>query len=182
MRSLLILPVAIFFVMSCSAQSDLLILKKHNQTIETFFPGSEMMFSTANRFYDAYVTSIHRDTIFLVQYDVRQALTRLGVYVLDTVAQYHFGINYNDIISFGKNRKNFDWSSSGAALFGGGALLATAGLVTLVVTKPKTEYRASPQLIIGAAAVAGIGYLLMGAGKKNMKLGRKYSLHYIKLK
>lgn len=182
MRSLIILSATLFIVTSCFAQSDLLILKKHNQTVETFFPGSEMMFSTANRFYDAYVTSIQNDTIFLVQYDVRQVLTRLGVYILDTVEQYHFGINYNDIISFGKNRKNFDWNSSGAALLGGGALLATAGLVSLAITKPKTEYRASPQLIIGAAAIAGIGYLLMGVSKKNMKLGRKYTLHYIKLK
>lgn len=182
MRSLLILSATIFFVISCSAQSDLLILKKNNRTIKSFFPGSEMIFSTANRDYDAYITSIVRDTIFLVQYDIKQVPTTLGVYVLDTVAKYHFGINYKDITSFGKIRKNFDWNSSGAALFGGGALLATAGLVTWIVTKPNTEYHASPQLVIGAAAIAGIGYLLMGTGKKNMKLGRKYSLDYIKLK
>lgn len=167
---------------SCSAQSDLLILKKNQRTFETFFPGSEISFSTGNRYYEAYVTSIQNDSVFLVQYDVRQVLTSLGVYVLDTVAQYHFGINYHDIKSFGKNRKNFDWSSSGAALFGGGILLATAGLVTWVVTKPNTQYHASTQLVIGAAAVAIIGYLLMSNGKKTMKLGRKYTLHYIKVK
>jgi hypothetical protein len=167
---------------SCSAQSDLLILKKHQRTFENFFPGSEMSFSTENQYYEGYVTSIQNDSVFLVQYDVRQVLTRLGVYILDTVAQYHFGINYHDIRSFGKTRKNFDWNSSGAALFGGGILLATAGLVTWAVTKPNTQYYASPQLVIGAAAIAGVGYLLMKTGKKNMKLGRKYSLHYIKVK
>ena len=53
-----------------------------------------------------YVTSIEKDSVFLVQYDVRQVPTNLGVYVLDTVAQYHFGINYKEIIGFGKKRKN----------------------------------------------------------------------------
>jgi len=182
MRSLFIFFSIIFMASSCSAQSDLLILKKHNHTFETFFPGSEMIFSTQDRYYDAFVTSIKKDSVFLVQYDVRQVLTRMGFYVLDTVATYNFGINYHEIISFGKERKNFDWKSSGAALFGGGILLATAGLVTWIFTKPNTEYHANPQLIIGAAAVAGIGYLLMKTGNKNFKLGKKYTLDYIKVK
>jgi hypothetical protein len=182
MRSLFIFFSLIAIAVSSSAQSDLLILKKNRKTFESFFPGSEMNFSAANRYYEAYVTSIQRDTVFLVQYDIRQALTTLGVYVLDTVASYHFGINYHDIKSFGKNRKNFDWNSSGAALFGGGILLATAGLVTWIITKPNTQYHASPQLIIGAAIIAIVGYLLMKTGRKNIKLGRKYSLEYIKVK
>ncbi|HUZ59746.1 MAG TPA: hypothetical protein VMU83_13305 [Hanamia sp.] len=181
MRSLFIFFSFSAFAITCSAQSDLLILKNHNHTYKTFFPGSEMMFSTADRFYDAYITSIKNDTVFLVQYDVRQAFTRLGVYVLDTVAQYHFGINYHNIRSFEKNRKSFDWNSSGAALFGTGVLLTTVGIVTWVVTKPNTEYYASPQLVIGAAAIAGVGYLLMKSGNKNMKLGKKYSIDYIKM-
>ncbi len=182
MRPLFIFFCISSFAITCSAQSDLLILKKHNRTYETFFPGSNMIFSTSNQFYDAYVTSIKNDTVFLVQYDVRQVFTRLGVYMLDTVAQYHLAINYHNIRSFGKSRKNFDWNSSGVALFGTGVLLATAGLVTWIVTKPNTEYYASPQLVIGAAAIAAIGYVLMKSGNKNMKLGGKYALHYIKMK
>ena len=168
--------------MSCTAQSDLLILKKNYHTIETFFPGSEMTFSTSNRFYKANVSSIKNDSIFLIQYDVRQIPTTLGVYILDTVSTYNFAVNYHDIKSFGKNRNGFDLSSSGAALFGGGILLTTAGLVTWIVTKPNTEYHASPQFVIGAAVLAGIGYLLMKTANKNIKLGKKYSLDYIKVK
>ncbi|MEO9071094.1 MAG: hypothetical protein ABI261_08665 [Ginsengibacter sp.] len=183
MRSLLILFVVnIFFAISCTAQSDLLILKKSYHTVETFFPGSEMTFSTSSRFYKAYVSSIKNDSVFLIQYDVRPIPTTLGIYILDTVSTYRFAINYHDIISFGKSRSGFDLNSSGAALFGGGILLTTAGLVTWIFTKPNTQYHASPQLIIGAAVLAGIGYLLMKSGNKNMKLGKKYSLDYIKVK
>ena len=181
MRFFIILSAAFFFASSCAGQNDLLVLKKNNRTIESFYPGSAMDFSTNVRYYEAYVTSIEKDSVFLVQYDVRRVYTNLGVFVLDTVAQYHFGVNYHDIVSFGKRRKNFDWNSSGAALFGGGALLTTAGLITWIFSKPNTRYYARPELVIGAAALAGIGYLLMKSGNKTMILGKKNRLHYIKM-
>lgn len=182
MRVLFVVIIAVFIANDCIAQNDLLILKKNNKTVESFFPGSEMDLSTNTRYYEAYVTSIEKDSVFLVQYDVRRVYTNLGVFVLDTVAQYHFGINYHDIISLGKKRKNFDWNSSGAALFGGGVLLTTAGLITWIFAKPNTRYYARPQLVIGAAALAAVGYFLMKTGNKTRVLGKKYKLEYIKMK
>ena len=41
----------------------------------------------------------------LVQYDVRQVPTNLGVYMLDTVAKYYFSVSYKDITSFGRIKK-----------------------------------------------------------------------------
>lgn len=182
MRPVFILVFAAFFSSSCRGQNDLLILKKHNRTIQSFYPGSEIDFNTATRYYEASINSISKDSLFLVQYDVRRAYTNLGVYILDTVAQYHFAINYHDIVSLEKNRRNFDWSSSGAGLFGGGVLLTTAGLVTWIFSKPNTRYYARPSLVISAAALATVGYFLMKTGNKTRKLGGKYKLHYIKMK
>lgn len=182
MRLFLVLSSTLFFTVSCMAQSDLLILKKNNRAQKTFFPGSEMTFSTASGFYNAYVTSLERDSVFLIQYDVRQAPTNLGVYVLDTVAKYNFGINYRDITGFGKTNNKFDWSASGGALFGGGVLLTTVALGTWIFTKPNTRYYASASLVIGAAALAGIGYLILKSHHKGMPLGKKYTLDYIKVK
>lgn len=182
MRFHFILWVSLFFALQCTAQSDLLILKKNNHTVQSFFPGSEMNFSAITGSFNGYVTSIQRDSVFLVQYDVRQVPTNLGVYVLDTVASYHFGINYHDITSFGKSNNHFDWSASGGALLGGGVLLSAFGLGTWIFAKPNTRYYASPTLVIGSAALAGIGYLILKSGNKRMTLGRKYALQYIKVK
>lgn len=182
MRSFSILSLILLYSLAGSAQSDLLILKKNNRTIQSFFPGSEIIFSANERYYDAYVTSIERDSVFLIQYDVRQVATNLGVYMLDTVARYHFAIDYKDITTFGRIRNNFNWSASGGALFGGGILLTIAGLGTWIFSKPNTRYYARPELVIGAAALTGIGYLLMKTNNKNMKLGKKYTLHYINVK
>ena len=181
-RSCFIFLIAIFIANSSNAQNDLLILKKNGRNIESFFPGSEMDFSTSARYLEGQVTDIKNDSIFLVQYNIKQIYSpNLGVFVTDTVSEYHFGINYKDIVSFVKKRSSF-LSASGGALFGGGVVLATAGLITWILAKPNTRYYARPQLVITAAALAGIGYFLMKSGNKTMALGKKYTLHYIKLK
>lgn len=184
MRALFILfTLFVFsFALQCNAQSDFLILKKNGKTLKSFYPGTEMNFYTGNHYHVGSVESIQRDSIFLIYYDVKTVMTTLGVYMLDTVATYPFSVAYRDITSFQKERKNFDWSSSGAALLGGGALLSAAGLISWIITKPNTEYHASPQLVIGAAAIAVAGYFLMKTGNKNMKLGKKYTLLYIAIK
>src|SRR5665647_2921177 len=119
----------------------------------------------------AYVTSIERDSVFLIRYDIRQVPTNLGVYMLDTVGRYPFAINYHDITGFEKYNNKFDWKASGGALFGGGILLTTVGLGTWLFAKPNTRYYARPSLVIGSAALSGIGYLLLKSHNKGMPLG-----------
>ncbi|MDQ6891006.1 MAG: hypothetical protein M3Z56_12100 [Bacteroidota bacterium] len=163
--------------------SDMLVLKKHGKTIRTFFPGNEVMFSTASGFYSGIITSINRDTVFLIQYDIRQRPSNLGVYFLDTVATYRYGIAYKQITGFdANNSKTFNWAGSGGALFGGGVLITTVGLGTWLFAKPGTRYYTSPYLVGSAALLAGIGYLLVKPGGKGRELGKKYSLEYINVK
>jgi hypothetical protein len=183
MRLILILTMLLLGTYTCSAQNDLLLLKKNNRTLKSFYPGTHINFSTGSRYYEAQITSIKKDSLFLVQYDIRRVYSpMLGIFVSDTVAVYPFAINYKEITSLGKDGNKFNWSASGATLFGGGVLLTTAGLLTWVFSKPNTRYYASPQLVIGAAALAGIGYLLLKTGNKPTKLGKKYTLHYIEVK
>ena len=173
---------ASFLIMSfCKAQSsDILILKKNLRTVKTFFPGNEINLTTASGFYTGTITSINRDTIFIIQYDIRQRPSNLGVYFLDTVATYRYGINYKQVTALNKDyNKKFNWSGSGGALFGGGILLTTVGLGTWIFAKPDTRYYASPYLIGSAALLAGIGYLLMKSGSKGLQIGKKYSLQYV---
>src|SRR5690348_6470265 len=119
MRLVFILSAFVLFASNCAAQNDLLLLKKNNRTVKSFFPGSEIDFSTTSRYYEqAQITSIQKDSVFLVQYDVRQVYSpTLGVFVLDTVATYPFAVNYKEIIALGKNTKKFNWSASGTTLF-----------------------------------------------------------------
>jgi len=184
MKTLLLLLAAILSGAAVRAQaSDLLLLKKKDKTVRTFFPGSEMMFNTATHYYDGVVRHIDHDTIFLVQYDIRQVPTSLGIFMLDTLGTFPFSVNYHDIISFGKDHnRNFDLGGSGGVLMGGGSLIVLVGLGTWIFTKPNTQYHASPYLVGGAAVLAGIGYLIAKASARGMILGKKYSLQYIAVK
>ena len=182
MRIFLAVISVLFFTFICQtesfAQSDLLILKKNGRTKETFFPGNRIQFSTVSRQFDAYITSIRKDSVFLVQYDIRLVPSNMGFNILDTVARYYFSIYYKDIIAFNKSKGSFV-QGSGAGLFGGGILLTTAGLITWIFAKPNTRYYARPELVIAAAALTGIGYLMMISGGKEYRIGKKYTMNYI---
>ncbi len=183
MKHLFIFVAYTFCLFSCTAQSsDILALKKNGRTIKTFFPGNEISITTTSGYYNAYITSINRDTVFLIQYDVRQRPSNLGVYFLDTVAVYHYGIDYRQITALNKDHnKKFNWAGSGGALFGGGVLLTTVGLGTWIFAKPNTRYYTSPYLVGSAAFLAGVGYLLVKSGSKGLQIGKKYTLQYVRV-
>ena len=183
MKNFFLIALSIFFYSNIPAQpSDFLALKKNQKTIQSFFSGSNISFTTDMGFYSGRIMIVKKDSIFLNQYDIRQMPTNLGVYVLDTVAVYHLAFNYKNIILIGKKeRTGFNLSGSGGALLGGGVVIAAVGLGTWVFTKPGSQYHASPYLVGSAALLAGVGYLLLKTNN-NYKLGKKYHLEYIKVK
>lgn len=100
---------------------------------------------------------------------------------MDTVAIYRSRMHYHQIESIIKERTGFNWRGSGYALFYGGILLTAAGLGTWIFSEPDTRYYASPELVIGAAALTGIGYFLKRSRVPELKIGKKYSLEYVNL-
>ena len=184
MKRFFLVFIYIFCIFYCKAQSsDILVLKKNLKTIDTFFPGENMSFTTSTGYFNGIITSINRDSVFLIQYDIRQRPSNLGVYFLDTVAVYRYGINYKQITGLNMNRSvKFNWQGSGGALFAGGILLTTVGMSTWLFAKPNTRYYASPYLVGSAALLGGIGYFLMKSGSKGFQIGKKYSLEYIRVK
>ena len=164
------------------AQNDFIILKKNDRTVKTLFAGSAVSFATSLRYYSGRIDYIEKDSIFLLEYDIRQVPTTLGVYMLDTIATYHSKIYYRDILKIGNPKKGFDLAASGGSLFGGGVLITTVGLGTWLFTKSGDRYHASPKLVIGAAILAGAGYAILKTGTSSYSIGKKYQLNYIRTK
>jgi hypothetical protein len=182
MRILSIFLLLALFSIESSGQSDLLIFKKNNRTIQSFYPDSKIQFMANDMPHEGYITAIERDSLFLIQYDIRQVYTNLGVYILDTVARYRYAVPFKEITGIIKDRSSFV-GASGVALLGGGILLTTGGLLTWVFAKPNTRYYARPEFVIGAAVAAAVGYAMMKAsGSSLQKLGKKYTLTYIHMK
>lgn len=172
-------------VYSCIAsaqQSDFLVLKKGDRTERSYFEGTAIAFSTAYGSYGGNIEKINKDSIFLIQYDIRRVPTRLGVYVLDTFATYHLVFHYQDILAMDKKRYGFNWNSAGGTLLGTGSLLTVLGAGSWLVTKKDSRSYARPEFVAACAGLAGLGYLLLKTNTNNYKLGKKYSLEYIRVK
>jgi hypothetical protein len=166
----------------CFAQpSDFLVLKKNGRTLQSYFPGRPMEFSTAQGGVFGIVERVTNDTVFLKQYDVRQVMTRLGVYVLDTAAVYRLAFHYKKILQIDRNKGSF-LRATGYSFISGGTLLTVLGAGSWLFTKKNTRYYASPVLVASSAAFAGLGYLLVKHTSKGIKIGKKYKLEYVRVK
>lgn len=161
---------------ACAQTSDFILFKKKGITQKTYFTGSKIIFtSTSGANIEANILAIRNDSLFLQQYITRPVMTQLGVYVLDT-SFYYYQYHYKDIAAIGKTGRRFDWSASGSSLMGGGLLLIIgSGVVYLADNK-----RFSPELLAASAALMGVGYLLAKSGRKGMRIGKKYSLEYVR--
>lgn len=160
------------------AQSaDFIILKKRGKTVETFYGGSNISFTTVTGvFIDARINRIKNDTLFLQQFIIRYLPTNLGTYIIDTAGSYHYQYHYNQIAAFGrKERSGFNYRGSGAALLGGGIVLTLASGVVYLVDREKF----SAPLLLASVALGTIGYFLAKGKNKGIVIGKKYKLVYI---
>jgi len=182
MRLLFILSTFSISVSSFAQQGDFIVLKKNQRTIKSLFAGSSVSFTTATGTYTGRINKIERDSLFVVQYDIRKVFTNLGVYITDTITSIQTAFYYKDILTMNKPTTGFNWAASGGSLLGGGILLTTVGLGTWIFTKPGTQYHAPSQLVIGSAVLAAAGYLLSTQNRQIINFEKKYSLEYISTK
>ena len=172
MKKLIFLLFTIISVCAVHAQSgDFIVVKKKNRTIATYFPGYNIQFVATNGAYrDAKINNIENDTLYLQEFVVYRVPTTYGGFKLDTTGSFHYKYHYNQIHSFGPpKQKGFSLSGSGASLMGGGLLLMLGSGVVYVADREKF----SSNLLIGAAALSGLGYLLSKAGSKPVIMGKK---------
>ncbi|MEP6711739.1 MAG: hypothetical protein ABJA37_04945 [Ferruginibacter sp.] len=174
--------ILIFFLLPAALQaqpSDFIILKKKDRTIQTFYAGTNIEFvSTGGAYRNALITQIKNDSIFLQEFLVRRIPSTLGFIIYDTAGSFRYAYNYKEIKSFGRENKHFNVSGSGAALLGGGTVLALASGVVYLADRQKF----SPGLLVASVGLAGLGYLMMKSGSKAIVVGRNnYNLQYMNM-
>ena len=160
-----------------SLPPDSVVLKKKGKTIQTFYAGTNMAFTTVSGAYiNAQVTGIKNDSLFLQEFIIRYLPTTISTYIIDTAGSYRYTFNYNQIKTIGrKEKKGFNTKSSGASLFGGGVLLTAASGVVFLVDRKNF----SAPLLIASAALGTLGYFWATSGKGGLVIGKKYQLIYM---
>ncbi len=174
----IILSFLLFISTLSFAQSgDFIILKKNNKTIETFYSGSHIAFTSTNgAFIDASINQIKNDTLYLQEFIIRYLPTTFGTYIIDTAGSYHYQYDYREIKFMGRKQKtNFDMRGSGAALLGGGILLTIGSGVVFLADRKKF----SAPLLIAAVGLGTVGYFLGKSKSGGIIIGKKYRLVYM---
>ncbi len=108
MRSLYLLLIFSITISSFAQQGDFIILKKNQRTIKTLFAGSPVSFTTATGIYTGKINKIEKDTLFVIQYDIRKVFTNLGVYMIDTISSTQTAFHYKDVTSINKQTSGFN--------------------------------------------------------------------------
>jgi hypothetical protein len=178
----LLLPVLLLVsAVTYSQTADFIQLKKKNKTVISFYSGMHISFTAqSGSNITALINGIQNDTLYLQEFIIRYLPTTFGTYMVDTAGSYRYKYHYNQIAAIGKKeRTNFNVKGSGAALLGGGALIALGSGVVYIADREKF----SAPLLLSSIGLGTLGYF-MAKGKKGgnaMVIGRKYKLVYMNM-
>jgi hypothetical protein len=170
-----------------SQPSDFIVLKKrNNRTLKTYYPGAFISAVTYSGFpINGFIKEIRHDSIIILQQDRKLVPTDFGS-ELDTVS-YIVGVDYRDVKSF-HYTSQYTWNRKrGFAEVTIPKLMKAGGLGFLVLELVNTAYRkesltADNKLVpLGiAAGVAATGFAITWFQNKSDKAGGKYKVVYVK--
>lgn len=147
-----------------------------------FFRGNQIDFyTTEHAGISAIIDSIKRDSIFLVQYDVKMLPNRFGTFAPDTLGAYKLQFSLQNIYSFPAQRKS-------GGFFTNGALFGLAGSAYLLLNIINTSSQGDKvfasdnmgHLALGAALIGtGLIQHLVHLQRQEYVVGKKYQLKYL---
>jgi hypothetical protein len=187
-KIILLLTILSGALLSFSQESDFIVLKKrNNRTIKTFYPGAFISAETYNNFrVNGFITAIRNDSIFIRQEERQLMQTDFGSQ-LDTFV-YAVAIDYREIMQFNYSKK-YKWGGKrGFAVVALPKIMMIGGVGFILLESVNTIYRkesfneSGKLLSLGVAAgVALAGYLWEHYQEKSNKVkGGKYKVVYIK--
>jgi len=173
-----------FCLLVFSQASDFIVVKKHDRTVKSYFPGLPIVLQTNSySWVNGWITAIRHDSIFVKQYDVRQVPTIWGTTMTDTAGSYLVGVHYNEIQRIEFNEKGgggFSFVTNGTIFMIGGLGYAVLNVVNgQYLHESITDSKNMTSLGI-ALSVAAAGFILNRISHhKNKKW--KYAIEYIRM-
>ncbi len=180
MKSLLTVLLIIFCIKQGLAQSDLLVLKQRNQTIQSWVPGSILNFQfSSKQWIQGIIKNIHNDSVLMEQIVLVQVANQFGFPTIDTAKMGLMKFHVNEI--YGMPKRN---SSSGIISNGTLLTLGSAAYILLNITNSliQNEQVFSSQNLTRLGIASGvflIGAILSASHKTYITLGKKYTMETI---
>ena len=173
-----------FCILVFSQASDFVVVKKHDRTVKSYFPGLPIVLQTNSySWVNGWITAIRHDSIFVKEYDVRQVPTIWGTTMTDTAGSYIVGVHYKEIQRIEFNEKGgggFGFVTNGSIFMIGGLGYAVLNVVNgQYLHESITDSKNMTSLGI-ALGVAAAGFILNRISHhKNKKW--KYVIEYVRM-
>lgn len=177
-------------VIAISQPSDFIVLKKrNNRTLKTYFPGTYISALTYTGFnLSGIIKQIKNDSVFIEQMEVRQMPTQFGVAALDTIV-HTIRLHYKEISKFFYTSAKASSGSGMRRSFVGGLLpriMSLGGTAFIVLEVVNTAYRGESfnegnklTVLAIVAGVAATGFLWQHLQNRSTNPGTKYKVVYI---
>lgn len=173
---------------SFSQTSDFIVIKKrNNRTLKTYYPGAFISAVTYHGFQiNGYIRYIRNDSLIIRQEERRLMPTDFGGTKLDTFV-YTIGLDYREIEKFNYTSQ-YTWGRKrGFAVVTLPKLMMIGGTGYVLLELINTGYRRESlnedgkllSLGIGAA-VAAAGYTIQRVTREHNKVGKKYKVVYVR--
>lgn len=186
--SLPILLITLSFMASAQPSDYIVLKKKNNRTLKTYFPGTFLSAVTYTGFtLNGVIKQIKNDSVFIEQFEVRQVPTQFGVPALDTII-YTIRLHYQEIQKYlyTSNRPGGGGRTKGGGLIQQIMIIGGAGFIVLELVN--TLYRGESlsdgnklTVMAIAAGVAATGLLWKHLQNRRERTGKKYKVIYVKM-
>ena len=182
MKPLLILLILLGSVCLAYPQSDLLVLKQRNQTIQTWIPGSFLSFQFSSmQWIQGYIKAVRNDSILLDMVILERVPNQFGFLRIDTAKMGLLKFHVNEIYGMPKRVFNNGILTNGALFQLGGGAYIFLNIFNSLIHKDAVFGNANlPGLSIAAGAFL-IGEVLASTHKTYITLGKKYTMKTIHL-
>ncbi|MFY7898802.1 MAG: hypothetical protein ACOVNY_01380 [Chitinophagaceae bacterium] len=179
MRKLILLHLLIGLVNCCFSQSDFLVLRKKNATIQSFFKGSYIQCRMGESYWiEGRIKAIKKDSIYIEQMAIRQVPNYWGLPSIDTLRMGILKIVVSEITAFPLKNEHFTFIKNGQLFQLGSALYAGLNVLNGLTTDDNdlTSNKNIKRLSI-AGIVFLMGKILQWQHPKAMVIGKKYKLY-----
>jgi hypothetical protein len=181
MRILLFLLICCMMV-EAHAQSDLLVFKKREKTLQSWSSGSYIIFRFSNRqWIEGFVRKVQNDSIWLNQVQINRVFNNWGFYTFDTTQHGIMKFHVKEIMAV--PRKDFSYNViSNGKLFQIGSLAFLFLNVFNSVIRKEPVFASDNLPRLGAAGgVYLLGTILAKSNRTYWEVGKQYQFKTIQL-
>jgi hypothetical protein len=169
----LLLAILLSPLLGAAQPATALLLKKNTKTIQRFYPGRPITFTTTEGMpVNGMLDSLVRDSLYLTYSQVVRVPNRFGGQSIDTAGRYQLAFSVANVGSFPRRR---------SGLLPGALVLGGLGYTAVNVVNTLREGDAlfgkdNLGNLLGGLGAAGAGLLIGALRENSYRIGKKYQL------